>query len=54
MEERNEAMKEIETNRLEKIKAGGIGLGTGLLIGAGVVFLIGVIDGYFRPLKCNK
>ena len=32
---------------------GGAGIGTYILIGGLVVFLIGVVDGYIRPLKCN-
>ena len=44
-------MDKLEEKELKKISCGG--LGTGLLIGAGVIFLIGVIDGYLRPLKCN-
>lgn len=28
--------------------------GIGLLVGAGISFLIGLIDGYIRPLSCNK
>lgn len=44
-------MEKLETNDLQKISGGGIGIG--LLIGAGIIFLIGVIDGYMRPLKCN-
>ncbi len=44
-------MERLGKNELKKISGGG--LGTGLLIGAGVIFLIGVIDGYIRPLKCN-
>lgn len=45
-------------NKLNKVElmetsGGGISLGLGLLIGAGIVFIIGVIDGYVRPLKCN-
>ncbi len=41
-------------NELKSINGGGITLTTGLIIIAGVVFLIGAIDGYLRPLKCNK
>ena len=44
-------MEELKENELKKISGGGLGIG--LLIGAGVIFLIGVIDGYIRPLKCN-
>jgi len=39
---------------LRQIKGGSISLGVGLLIIAGIVFLIGVVDGYVRPLKCNR
>lgn len=44
-------MKEVKENELKKIKGGGVGVG--FLIAAGIVFIIGVIDGYVRPLKCN-
>ncbi len=44
-------MKEISKAELKQIKAGGVGLG--IMIVAGVIFIIGVIDGYVRPLKCN-
>lgn len=44
-------MKELTTRELKEVNAGGVG--TALLIIAGVIFLIGVIDGYIRPLKCN-
>lgn len=39
---------------LREINGGSISLGLGLLIIAGVVFLAGVVDGYVRPLKCNR
>ena len=42
----------LDKKELMKVHGGGFGLG--LLISAGVVFLIGVVDGYVRPLKCNK
>ena len=44
-------MIKLEKQNLKKIYGGGFG--TCLLIGAGVVFIIGVLDGYTRPLKCN-
>lgn len=44
-------MVKLEKEELMKVSGGGFGLG--LLIATGVVFLIGVIDGYIRPLKCN-
>ncbi len=37
---------------LEKIHGGGIGIW--VTIAALITFAIGVIDGYIRPLKCNK
>ena len=41
------------TNKeLKEIQGGGIG--TYILIGGIIVFLIGVVDGYVRPLKCNS
>jgi len=46
-------MKIIENEKLKKINGGGISFGSGLLIGGIVTFLIGVIDGYVRPLACR-
>lgn len=46
-------MNELNKQELKQIHGGGVSLGAGLLIAAGVVFVIGVVDGYFRPLKCN-
>lgn len=43
----------LSTNELKKIKAGA---SVGWIIGgiiAGVTFLTGVLDGYFRPFKCR-
>ena len=44
-------MEKLKYDDLKQISGGGWGIG--LLIGAGIVFLIGVIDGYVRPLSCN-
>lgn len=44
---------EMNQKELMKVNGGGIGFGLGLLISAGIVFLIGVVDGFVRPLKCN-
>lgn len=44
-------MQEISKQELHKIKGGGFGLGLAII--AGVIFIIGVIDGFVRPLKCN-
>lgn len=46
-------MHNLTNNELKQIKGGGISVGAVLLIAAGVVFVIGVIDGYVRPLSCN-
>ena len=32
---------------------GGIGAWAVIGIAAGIIFLIGAIDGYVRPMKCN-
>ncbi len=44
---------EMNQKELMKVNGGGISFGLGLLISAGIVFLIGVVDGFVRPLKCN-
>lgn len=47
-------MKEIGKEELKNIDGGGLSLlGAIGLIGAGI-FLIGVIDGYVRPKKCDE
>ena len=46
-------MHNLTKDELKKINGGGVSFGVGLLIAAGVTFLIGVIDGYIRPLACN-
>lgn len=45
-------MKELDTKELKSV-SGGFNIVTGLLMAAGITFIIGVIDGYVRPLKCN-
>ena len=50
--ERNDLMN-LRKEELIKIRGGGLSIGVWTLIGAGVVFLIGLIDGFVRPLKCN-
>ena len=44
-------MQKLTKNELKQIKGGGAG--NILIIIAGVILLIGVIDGYVRPLGCN-
>ncbi len=46
-------MKQLQKNELIKIKGGAFGLKAGALLIGGIVFIIGVIDGYMRPLRCN-
>jgi len=46
-------MQNLTMDELKQISGGGISVGAGLLIASGIVFLIGVIDGYVRPLGCN-
>ena len=45
-------MKEVEEKELEKVE-GGISVWAAIGIGAAIVFAIGAVDGYIRPLKCN-
>ncbi len=47
-------MVKLNENELLKINGGGLSFGIGCLIVGLVVFIIGVIDGYVRPLKCNS
>lgn len=46
-------MLEIKENELKNIKGGGLTIWGSLGIASGIIFLIGVIDGFVRPLKCN-
>lgn len=43
----------LSKKELLEVKGGGVSLSVLAMIGAGIVFLIGVVDGYVRPLKCN-
>ena len=47
-------MKIVSDEELSKIEGGALTLGAILAIGGIATFLIGVVDGYVRPLKCNK
>lgn len=46
-------MQELTQQQLKEIRGGGISLGALALIGAGIVFIIGIVDGYLRPLSCR-
>lgn len=47
-------MRKLTNQELNKISGGGISWGLASLIAAGATFIIGVIDGYIRPLACNR
>ncbi len=46
-------MKELKDDELKSIN-GGFSLVSGLTAAGLVIFLVGVFDGYTRPLKCNE
>ena len=46
-------MKEINEKDLKNIQGGGLSVWGAIGIGAIVTVVIGVIDGFVRPLKCN-
>ena len=46
-------MKKLEDNELKQITGGAIHFGAVAGIFAGVTFLIGLVDGYVRPLACR-
>ncbi len=43
----------LNNDELLNICAGAFNLGVVSIIIAGIVFIIGVVDGYIRPLKCK-
>lgn len=46
-------MKVLNKEEMLKISGGGISAWAFFGIGAAIVFIAGVIDGFVRPLKCN-
>jgi len=46
-------MKRMTKKEMKEINGGGFNIGMAFGIAAGVSFLIGLIDGIVRPLKCN-
>jgi len=46
-------MKELTKEELKKVSGGAISTKLLALIPLGVSFIVGLIDGYLRPLKCN-
>lgn len=47
-------MEEIKEKELKQITGGAFHFGLGFLVAAGVTFIVGIIDGYVRPLACRK
>jgi len=47
-------MNEVKKDELKQTYGGAIHFGTCAAVVAGIVFLIGVVDGYLRPLPCHK
>ena len=45
-------MIELKKEELQNIEGGGFGIA--LAIGAAIVFLIGIFDGFTRPYSCRK
>ncbi len=46
-------MLEVKESDLSKITGGGFSFGVAIGVGALVVFVIGLIDGYTNPIKCT-
>ena len=46
-------MIEINNDELRQIDGGAFNVGIAVAIVAGITFIVGVIDGIVRPLKCN-
>ena len=46
-------MLEIDNKDLKNINGGGLSIWGGVGLVDGIIFLIGLIDGFVRPLKCN-
>ena len=46
-------MLEISNDELRQINGGAFNVGIAIAIAAGITFIVGVIDGIVRPLKCN-
>ncbi len=46
-------MKELSQQELKEVSGGGITFGAAALVTMGVIFVIGIVDGFVRPLKCQ-
>ena len=47
-------MEILKTNELMNVNGGAFNLGIAVTIVGVLVSLVGLIDGFLRPLKCNK
>lgn len=46
-------MKNLNDKELMNVEGGAVKIGLIVGIAAGITFLVGLIDGIIRPLKCN-
>lgn len=47
-------MRELNQNEMEQIQGGAVNWAIVAGVGTAISFVIGVIDGYINPLKCNN
>lgn len=47
-------MHELKINEAKKYYGGGIDIALVVAIGGAISFFSGLIDGFIRPLRCNK
>jgi len=47
-------MKTINEKELEQVQGGGVSWGLFAGIAAAITFIVGIIDGYTNPTKCNN
>lgn len=43
----------LSDKELNNITGGKTGFGLYAIIGVAITFIAGILDGYFRPMKCN-
>lgn len=49
-------MKQIDNEQMQKVEGGGSGIVWGIAAGVGalIVLITGIIDGYLNPVPCNN
>lgn len=47
-------MNKLSDYEMKKIDGGGINVGAFALIAGGVTMIIGILDGFFRPMGCRE